>query len=206
MYNFILCLLQDGDKENAGEVITLSTSNKHSTIKIRAAPLPTEVTSLLEVHADLLKAVDKHIHSEAGQQNSEMFEDSLSESQMVLTERTLKAIETLKEKLKDAFSSAGDEWKCAENQIWSVGPRRCGPNILLNRIPAYDHPSVWQRLRGSDRRLEYDSSFVNGFQLATLAGPLCEEPMMGVCFIVEDWTLAEETQLDHPSSRYAMLL
>lgn len=203
-------LLQDADKENAGEVITLSTPNKQSTVKIRAAPLPTKVTSLLEAHAELLKAVDKHIHSKASQQseeqNSKMFEDSLSGSQMVLTERTLKAIETLKEKLKDAFASAGDEWKCAESQIWSVGPRRCGPNILLNRVSAYDHPSIWQRLHGSDPRLEYDSSFVNGFQLATLAGPLCEEPMMGVCFIVEDWTLAEKSQLDQLSARYVMPL
>lgn len=33
----------------------------------------------------------------------------------------------------------------------------------------------------------YDSTFMSGFQLATLCGPLCDEPMMGVCFIVEDW-------------------
>jgi ribosome assembly protein 1 len=205
-----VCLLQVGDKENAGKVITVSTPNKQSTIKVRAAPLPTEVTSLLEAHIELLKAVDKHIHPKVGQQNEEwngkIFEDSLSGNQMVLTERTLKAIETLKEKLRDAFTSAGDEWKYAESQIWSVGPRRCGPNILLNRVPSYDHPSIWQRLHGSDPRLEYDSSFVNGFQLATLAGPLCEEPMMGVCFIVEDWTLAEKSQLDQLSARYIMLL
>jgi ribosome assembly protein 1 len=210
LYNFVIYLLQDGDTENAGEVIAVSTPNKQSTVKIRAAPLPAEVTSLLEAHTELLKAVDKHIYSKAGHQNEEQndkkFEDSSSGSQMVLTERTLKAIETLKEKLKDAFTSAGDEWKYAETQIWSVGPRRCGPNVLLNRVPAYDHPSIWQRLHGSDPRLEYDSSFVNGFQLATLAGPLCEEPMMGVCFIVEDWALAEKSQLDQLSARYVMLL
>ena len=34
---------------------------------------------------------------------------------------------------------------------------------------------------------ENDNSVVNGFQLATISGPMCEEPMMGVCFIVEDW-------------------
>lgn len=35
----------------------------------------------------------------------------------------------------------------------------------------------------------YESSMVNGFQLATLAGPLCEEPMMGVCFVVKKWEI-----------------
>ena len=34
---------------------------------------------------------------------------------------------------------------------------------------------------------ENDNSLVSGFQLATISGPMCEEPMMGVCFVVEDW-------------------
>eukprot|EP01114_Cavostelium_apophysatum_P018773 TRINITY_DN5886_c0_g1_i1.p1 TRINITY_DN5886_c0_g1~~TRINITY_DN5886_c0_g1_i1.p1 ORF type:complete len:1020 (-),score=286.89 TRINITY_DN5886_c0_g1_i1:4-3063(-) len=38
---------------------------------------------------------------------------------------------------------------------------------------------------------ELDSSIINGFQLATAAGPMCEEPMMGVCFVVEDIILRE---------------
>ena len=177
-------------------------------------PLPREVTHLLESHTELLKALDKHLHSKTGRQIEEQKNknteecplDNMDGNQTVLTERTLRAIQTLKEKLEDAFAAAGNEWKGAENQIWSVGPRRCGPNILLNRVPAYDRPSLWQTLRGSDPRLEYDSSFVNGFQLATLAGPLCEEPMMGVCFIVEDWMLADKYQLEQISARYTTLL
>lgn len=42
---------------------------------------------------------------------------------------------------------------------------------------------------------KYENSFVNGFQIATLAGPLCEEPMMGVCFVVEDWTIDNSQQI-----------
>lgn len=39
----------------------------------------------------------------------------------------------------------------------------------------------------SERRYRsYDNSLLSGFQLATLAGPLCEEPLMGVCFVIED--------------------
>ena len=33
---------------------------------------------------------------------------------------------------------------------------------------------------------------MNGFQLASLSGPICEEPMMGVGFILEEWSLQEE--------------
>ena len=39
----------------------------------------------------------------------------------------------------------------------------------------------------SDSIWENDNSIISGFQLATIAGPMCEEPMMGVCFIVEHW-------------------
>jgi ribosome assembly protein 1 len=188
----------------------MCTANKQSTVKIRAAALPVEVTALLEGHMELLKAMDKHLNFNCGHHMSDQSSrksedcpsDNTSGNQMVLTERTLKAIETFKEKLKDAFAAAGDEWKGAEDRIWSVGPRRCGPNILLNRVCAYEHPSIWRKLHGSDPRLEYDSSFVNGFQLATLAGPLCEEPLLGVCFIIEDWTLADKSQLDLLSARY----
>ena len=40
---------------------------------------------------------------------------------------------------------------------------------------------------------EHDNSIVSGFQLATLSGPMCEEPMMGVCFVVEEWKKRAES-------------
>lgn len=40
----------------------------------------------------------------------------------------------------------------------------------------------------------YDNSILSGFQLATLAGPLCEEPLMGVCFIVEDIIMEKQNE------------
>ena len=36
---------------------------------------------------------------------------------------------------------------------------------------------------------DYDLSIINGFQLATAKGSLCEEPLMGVAFIIERWAL-----------------
>ena len=185
------------------ELIVLSTPNKQSVIKIRASPLPPEVTNILEDHVELLKVLDKHMNAKLAPQSIDNSEDSdiESESHTTLTEHTLKAIESLKEKLRAAFAVAGDKWKGAENRIWSLGPRRCGANVLLNKVPSYEHPSIWKKFEGSDPRFEYDSSFVNGFQLATLAGPLCEEAMMGVCFQVEDWTLADKTLIDQMQSR-----
>jgi len=45
---------------------------------------------------------------------------------------------------------------------------------------------------------ELDNSIVTGFQMATASGPLCEEPMLGVCFIVEDVLFkAEDVAYSH---------
>ena len=39
---------------------------------------------------------------------------------------------------------------------------------------------------------EIFNSFLNGFNQATMAGPLCEEPMQGACFIVQNVEIVEE--------------
>lgn len=170
------------DETEESAVITIKTPNKMSTISIRAVPLPPAVTAFLEQNTGLLKEQDRSVcllHS--------------GESDSGLSSDTITALCELKTKLNDLFTEAGNEWNDVVNQIWAFGPKKCGPNILLNRIPNYHRHSVWLTSpvgNVTDNPLSnYDSSFVSGFQLATFAGPLCEEPMMGVCFIVEEWTI-----------------
>ena len=113
---------------------------------------------------------------------------------------TVENLRQLKENLEKAFSAAGSrKWAGAVDHIWAFGPRGNGPNILLNQDSDYKRPSVWtsvearsdpiilKELIGNYR--ECDHSLVSGFQLASLSGPLCEEPMHGVCFIIEKWDL-----------------
>jgi len=85
-------------------------------------------------------------------------------------------------------------------RIWSLGPRNCGTNILLN-LSDYEQPDFWSThskssdtdvRHVSDPRRDFNSSLVNGFQLTTGAGPLCEEPMQGVCFAVLEWSVQSE--------------
>ena len=47
---------------------------------------------------------------------------------------------------------------------------------------------------------DYDNSIISGFQLATLAGPLCEEPLMGVCFVIENWISMEPDLLSNTTT------
>ena len=109
-----------------------------------------------------------------------------------MSEKKLQEIDSFKTELVKAFNEAGKEWENVVEKIWSFGPKKCGPNILFNFVPNYNNRSVWSTPTNAEIYSEYDSSFCNGFQLATLAGPLCEEPMMGVAFFVEKWEIFPE--------------
>ena len=162
----------------------MKTSNQLCTVQIRSKPLPPQVTQLLEQSGEILKALD----CQWTKNRNEDFE---------LSQATMDRLAELQSQLETAFQDAGSDWSDAVSKIWSFGPRRCGPNILLNQVPAYaSRGGAFEMLRtGSISRLwEYDSSFISGFQLATLNGPICEESMMGVCFIVEEWILESPSQ------------
>ncbi len=87
--------------------------------------------------------------------------------------------------------------------VWSFGPRRCGPNLLLNRVNNLSIQSPLDQSnnnnnsnsdnKDTDHTLSrmVNNSIINGFQLASGAGPLCNEPLMGVCFVVEDVKISE---------------
>ncbi len=52
----------------------------------------------------------------------------------------------------------------AVERIWAFGPRRCGPNILLNSVEGYRRPSVWQCLERETEIRDFDNSIASGFQ------------------------------------------
>ncbi|XP_030621732.1 elongation factor-like GTPase 1 isoform X2 [Chanos chanos] len=184
----------EGMQVDPSGLVTLTTPNKMATVSVRAIPLPEEVTRLLEANAELIRTM-------------EQFSLCAREGKTLdINQKTLELIQDLKDKLESHLQ--GHKWRNAVNRIWSFGPKRCGPNVLLNSVEGYQRPSVWQCLqcerekekgRGTTLR-DFDNSIVSGFQLATLAGPMCEEPLMGVCFSVEKWEMTLPTQLLHQVS------
>lgn len=155
------------------------TANKNCTLQLEARPLPAECTTLLERNMQLLKALS-------------LMQGSSSKKEISLNQDTLVDLKDLRTKLNSALISSDPGWEGTVNHIWSFGPRHTGPNILVNAVQNYLRPSVWDPLISSkagpkEPLREYDNSIVSGFQLATLSGPLCEEPMHGVCFILKEW-------------------
>ncbi|XP_028967581.1 elongation factor-like GTPase 1 [Galendromus occidentalis] len=167
----------DNDRTvNADGSVTLLTPSKQSSLTIRAAPLPEDVALLLEKEATLLRAFDLAKKTE-GEEHSEI-DDEL---------RT--KIQKFRADLKEAFDrSEMEQWKDFDvDRIWSFGPKKCGPNILINDMEDFS-VNYWQALEKSSGDLHnFESNLVFGFQLATLAGPLCEEPLRAVAFRVSEW-------------------
>ncbi|KAK9971344.1 hypothetical protein ABG768_024716 [Culter alburnus] len=177
----------EGVQVDSTGLVTLTTSNKMATVRVRAIPLPEEVTRILEDSVGLIRTM-------------EQFSLFAGEGKTLdINQKILEDIQEFKVKLESTLQ--GHKWRGAVEHIWAFGPRRCGPNILLNSIEGYRRPSLWQCLE-QEKEIEkaettalrdFDNSIVSGFQLATLSGPMCEEPLMGVCFSVETWDMKLST-------------
>nr|XP_054756574.1 elongation factor-like GTPase 1 [Lytechinus pictus] len=169
-------------------LVEIKTSNDACTFRIRAVPLPEAVTSLLEESTELIRLLDHYVSSFlSGKANDQAGSIGLSPT-------VIASLQDLRSKLEEAFNAAGKKWRGCLDGIWAFGPRRCGPNILVNKIEDYRRLSMWDCLEEGGIQeegvlREFDNSVVSGFQLATLAGPICEEPMMGVCFVMEKWEM-----------------
>ncbi|XP_006885187.1 PREDICTED: elongation factor Tu GTP-binding domain-containing protein 1 isoform X2 [Elephantulus edwardii] len=174
--------LPEGIQVDADGLITMTTPNKLATLSVRAMPLPEEVTQILEDNSDLIRSM-------------EQLTSSLNEGRnaQVIPQKTQEKIQEFKGKLEQHLT--GRKWRNIVDQIWSFGPRKCGPNILVIRSEDFQHP-VWpgpvnKASREASKYRDLSNSIVSGFQLATLSGPMCEEPLMGVCFVLEKWDLAK---------------
>eukprot|EP00455_Lapot_gusevi_P045783 TRINITY_DN5908_c0_g1_i5.p1 TRINITY_DN5908_c0_g1~~TRINITY_DN5908_c0_g1_i5.p1 ORF type:complete len:542 (-),score=204.44 TRINITY_DN5908_c0_g1_i5:28-1563(-) len=236
------------------EPVTVSTANRLCSFTVRAVPLPGSVTQLLESRAEFLKSFR-----------------SINEQPMPILQKMLAFLEELQKE----FKKAGGAWKTINiDTVWSLGPRRQGPNLLVNcvphllphtsssirsqidarihelqnpsSVPSHASPSLLPEsenpedlppisislptisetesaekspeAESSEKSPETDTdtaagsevkqdgedqwsqeklnmyrfiekSILGGFQLASQAGPLCEEPMMGVMFRLEHITV-----------------
>lgn len=243
--------------EAASATILSFATSRACCIRVRALPLPEPVTRFLQEHTheiNLIADVAAHTRraastavtsddSEAVAASDAPADESSGSSKAApvglqhLSDVARRHVEQFLEGLEALLSQQSDPtWRQILSNIWSFGPKRCGPNILASRLPestAADRsdciPSVWEaaglhewqtrfatatdaaacgdtpagalkRKGYFDVALQRDeinsevltrmrplrSAIVSGFQMATAAGPLCAEPVWGVCFVLED--------------------
>jgi ribosome assembly protein 1 len=187
------------DKELGRGAVIATTSSKQVTIAIRVRPLPPHVTDFLVKNSQSIKELynDHRAGGEAGEDDEE--QGKIEVDREVSGGVTLSA-EDLKAQLKLQLETGkGKEvWKNQVDHIAAFGPRRTGPNILvdatkdsvLSKVFAADRdhtaaPRADETLHPS----HLADKIVYAFQLATAQGPLCNEPVQGIAVFVENISL-----------------
>jgi ribosome assembly protein 1 len=149
---------------NKDAVVTVELPNKQCSLVVRAMPLPTAVVLFLESKADVIRTL-----------RTPGNEDAMAD---------------FREELEQCLKAEGSPWDQICANIWSFGPRKCGANILFTRVEGLQHCNFWsqeQSAAGDDASIFTiaENAVEAGFQLATAAGPMCEEQMWGTAFCLE---------------------
>lgn len=198
-------------------IVEKVTSNGWFLVKVQVIKLPIALTKILEESGDKLADILEGRTTKEKSSESDVVVE-LKTRIMNSLESELENLEKEKvEKYRDLFHQF-------LKRIWCLGPGLVGPNILLSSdCKASDsiHSSNEQEgklIRGSNsisRKLGFletsssesteslthcpqaeslKSNIVSGFQLATSAGPLCDEPMWGLAFAIEPYLFLENTE------------
>ncbi|KAI7883936.1 P-loop containing nucleoside triphosphate hydrolase protein [Lichtheimia hyalospora FSU 10163] len=217
----------------------IESSSKNITLNVRAVPLPSSVTEYLVQHTATIKSIvdqkakKKSKHTEENEEGPEQIPTGMEAGDKIVSAEEFQT--TLREKFAEAQKQGGplaSLWDGIVDQIWSFGPKRIGPNILVNRIPGYvrkpffqveestaqqgvteDHKDEVLEVAAEQQNdstslgiLDVDFPIHTGFQLSTLTGPLCAEPVQGVCYIVQGVDFhREETEGADVRSRLALI-
>jgi ribosome assembly protein 1 len=185
------------NRELGRGVVVGVTSSKQVSITLRVLPLSAEATDFLVRNSDSIKKLyaDREEDSdEEDEQQEKIVADTELAAGLALS------VEELKSQLKKHLESGkGREvWKNQVDNIAAFGPRRTGPNLLVDatkdgilpRVFAREGSSASAPKAGEMLHPSHFSDKINyAFQLATAQGPLCNEPIRGIAVFVEDVSL-----------------
>ncbi|OOF93099.1 hypothetical protein ASPCADRAFT_209716 [Aspergillus carbonarius ITEM 5010] len=201
-----------------GGILTVSPS-KQLTMRLRVVPLPSAVTEFFSKHVGTIKRLQTEKHTAVETQSNEEATAVTAESDA--TDATDEAREATSLSLKDfrqELTKIFDEevsddkglWKDVVDRITAFGPRRIGPNILVDATEVntcekflLDDPKQQPTVNTDTSSREalfvrdFCDKIAHAFQLATGQGPLCQEPMQGVAVFLEDLSVnANDEDLD----------
>lgn len=177
------------------------TSSKQVTLTLRVRPLPSEVTDFLNKNAGAIKKLQsKKSASKATDQNGDA-EDSDQESiEDDIDISVAKALspEEFKKQLKALLETGKgrEPFKNIIDQIAGFGPRRTGPNLLIDVTKEGCLPKAFEMDKTHEEvnpeaneklaARHLSDKITYGFQLATSQGPLCREPVQGIAVFIEN--------------------
>ena len=122
-----------------GTVVGVTTS-KQITVRLRVRPLPVEVTDFLDKNAGAVRRLYSERKAEEDSRKAPLdpVEESLEHDRIgeaMAVQNGLLSRQDFKKELQSAFNEAKadkDTWTDVVEQIAAFGPRRIGPNILVD--------------------------------------------------------------------------
>ena len=121
-----------------GTIIGVSTS-KQISVRLRVRPLPAAVTEFLEKNLAAIRRLysERKAHEDVEQlaHDSEEVPTADEADQNAIISSGQLSLKEFKEQLKSAFADEkgqADEWKDVVDKIAAFGPRRVGPNLLID--------------------------------------------------------------------------
>ena len=194
-----------------GRVEALTTS-KQVTVRLMVRPLPAIVSEFLVKHTGAVKRLyserkaqeEERTTPELGSTEDGAHAEDPGEQEIEAEDTAAEAGQNLsmsdfKKRLAKAFENVSiekDIWKDAVEKIAAFGPRRVGPNVLIDltedgicgKFLREEHEAAADQANGDTDK--HTSTFADkvayAFQLATYQGPLCNEPMQGVAVFLEE--------------------
>ncbi|KAM3422976.1 hypothetical protein BST61_g455 [Cercospora zeina] len=183
------------------------TSSKQLTIRLAVRPLPAPATAFLIKHTGAVKRLyserkaQEEERSAAANTSNHAHQDSESseheveaEESNIATDQGLSMSE-FKQQLGAALvkgKSDRELFKDVVDKISAFGPRRVGPNVLIDNTAAgicgrfFRDYNDQSQANGTSAIAALADKITYAFQLATYQGPLCHEPMQGVAIFLED--------------------
>ncbi|UZJ51728.1 hypothetical protein CBS101457_001048 [Exobasidium rhododendri] len=192
-------------------------SNGAVKYKIRAVPLPSSISEFLLINARTIRRLLQRDRQNDSTAAADEEEDAQAQGNGQSREVRM---DVFWEKLGEVMNKNGSQWKNVVDQIWTLGPKKVGPNLLIDARGARATHSLRKRTEamihrhrdaslpvvdlaekvdllsvggkdenGHDRdrgMTEVEEAIDTGFQLATLQGPMCAEPMQGMAFFVDN--------------------
>lgn len=186
------------NKDLGRGVVITDTSSKQVTLSIRVRPLPENVTDFLLKNAESVKKV----YNERWQLNAEDAEtngEAIEVDHTVSVGATMSSDELKKGLQKELETGKGREtWKNVVDRVAGFGPRRIGPNLLIDATKDSVLPRVFATADSKEQApatgdilhpSDLADKITYAYQLFLAQGPLCSEPIQGVAVFVEDVTL-----------------
>ncbi|EYE92969.1 GTPase RIA1 [Aspergillus ruber CBS 135680] len=179
------------------------SSSKQLTVRLRVVPLPEPVTEFFTKQAATIKQLQSQKHAavedkaveEANGNGAEETGDVSHEAQA----GDVMSLENFRKELTRIFDEEVKEnkelWQDVVDKITAFGPRRIGPNILVDATAVntsdkflLDEPHT--NISPEDRQAlivrDFTDKIAYAFQLATSQGPLCQEPIQGTAVFLEE--------------------